>query len=52
MQYVLAFVVLAFLVALTTLAVTSRLTVRSCCAVADPARDLRMRGAFDERRDI
>lgn len=53
MQFVLAFVVLAFIVAITTLAVTGRLKVRSCCAVADPSRDLRMRGAFDdERRDV
>lgn len=53
MQYVLAFVVLAFLVAIRTLAVTGRLTDRSCCAVAAPSRDLRMRAAFDnERLDV
>lgn len=48
MQFVLAFVVLAFIVAITTLGLTGRLKVGSCCAVADPSRDLRMRGAFED----
>lgn len=29
-------------------AVTGRVKVRSCCAVADPRRDLRMRAAFTD----
>jgi hypothetical protein len=29
-------------------AITGRLRLGSCCAVADPARDLRMRAAFED----
>ncbi len=48
MQYVLGSLVLTFLVTLTALAVTGRLVLRSCCTIADPSRDLRMRAAFDD----
>lgn len=48
MQLVLGSLVLTLLVTITALAVTGRLVLRSCCTIADPSRDLRMRAAFDD----
>lgn len=47
MAYVLGIVAGAFLVVLVLAAVTGRLRLGSCCAVADPSKDLRMRAAFE-----
>jgi hypothetical protein len=43
--------VLLFLVALVYGGLTGRVRMTSCCAVADPARDLRMRAAFEDDDD-
>jgi hypothetical protein len=48
MAYVFAVPVLLFLVALAYGGLTGRVRLSSCCAVADPARDLRMRAAFED----
>jgi hypothetical protein len=45
MTYVIGGLVLAATLALAVGALTGRVRARSCCAVADPRRDLRMRGA-------
>jgi hypothetical protein len=42
---VLGVVVLALLAILVLGAVTGRVQMRSCCSIADPRRDLRMRSA-------
>jgi hypothetical protein len=42
-RYVVAAPIVLFLVLLLVGAVTGRVRVRTCCAVADPARDARMR---------
>lgn len=39
---------LLFLVVLVYGGLTGRVRMSSCCGVADPRKDLRMRGAFDE----
>jgi hypothetical protein len=51
MQYVFGVPVLLFLVALVYGGLTGRVRMTSCCAVADPATDLRMRGAFEGEDD-
>jgi hypothetical protein len=51
MQYVFGVPVLLFLVALVYGGLTGRVRMTSCCAVADPARDLRMRAAFEDDDD-
>lgn len=48
MAYVVAIPVLVFVVALLYGGLTRRVHLSSCCAAADPARDLRMRDAFEE----
>lgn len=48
MIYVLGGAVAMFLFVLLFAAATGRLRLRSCCNVADPAKDLRMRAAFDD----
>ncbi len=48
MQYVFGIPALLFLIALVYGGLTGRVRLTSCCAVADPRRDLRMRGAFDD----
>ncbi|MCA1696709.1 MAG: hypothetical protein LC749_19415 [Actinobacteria bacterium] len=48
MVIALGVVVAVFLALLLVGTVTGRVTVKSCCAVADPRRDLRMRDAFPE----
>jgi hypothetical protein len=48
MEYVVGIPVLVFLLALVYGGVTGRVRLSSCCAVADPRRDLRMRGAFED----
>ena len=47
MVIVLGVLVVVFLAALLIGAVTGRVKITSCCAVADPRCDARMRGAFD-----
>jgi hypothetical protein len=47
MAYVFGVPVLLFLVALAYGGLTRRVRLSSCCGVADPARDLRMRAAFE-----
>lgn len=49
--YVIAALVVVFLAGLILAAVTGRVQVRSCCAIADPAKDLRIRAAFADARD-
>jgi hypothetical protein len=44
--YIVAGVVVLFLVVIVAAAATGRARVQSCCGVADPAKDLRMRAAF------
>ena len=51
MQYVFGVPVLLFLVAIVYGGLTGRVRMTSCCAVADPARDLRMRAAFEDDDD-
>lgn len=46
MQYVLGGLVLLFLLATLWGATAGRLKASSCCSIADPSRDLRMREAF------
>lgn len=48
MVYVLGSLAALFLVWVVVGAVTGRVEVRSCCAVADPRRDARMRAAFED----
>ena len=48
MQWVVGLPVIALVVALAVGLVTGRVRARSCCSVADPRRDLRMAGAFDD----
>jgi hypothetical protein len=42
---------IAFVAFLVVGALTGRVTMQSCCSVADPRRDLRMRAAFDDEDD-
>lgn len=49
--YLVAAALVAFLLALVAGALTGRVRVRSCCAGADPAKDLRMRAAFTDESD-
>jgi hypothetical protein len=46
--YVFGIPALVFLVLLVYGGITGRVRLSSCCAVADPRRDLRMRGAFED----
>lgn len=48
MQYVFGGAAIFFLVLFVVGAATGRVTWRSCCAIADPRQDLRMRGAFED----
>ncbi|WP_191908018.1 hypothetical protein [Nocardioides cynanchi] len=48
MEYVFGVPVLLFLLALVYGGLTGRVRLGSCCAVADPAKDLRMRAAFED----
>jgi hypothetical protein len=48
MTILLAVLVLVFLVVLAVGALTGRVRGGSCCAAADPRRDLRMRDAFTD----
>ena len=48
MPYVLAALVVLALLALGVAGLTGRLRAASCCALADPRRDARMRGAFKD----
>ena len=48
MVYVLGGLAALFLVLVVVGAVTGRVEVRSCCTVADPRRDARMRAAFED----
>ncbi len=46
-EYLIGGLVIAFLVVLVLGAVTGRVKSRSCCSIADPRQDLRMRAAFE-----
>ena len=48
MAYVFGIPTLVFLVVLVYGGLTGRIRLSSCCTVADPKRDLRMRGAFED----
>jgi len=48
MQYVIGGLLTLFLLGLIMAVATGRLRLRSCCSTADPANDLRMRGAFED----
>lgn len=48
MTYVLGAIVVAFLGWLVVGSLLGKVRVTGCCAIADPRRDARMRGAFDE----
>jgi hypothetical protein len=48
MAYVFGVPVLLFLLTLAYGGLTGRVRLTSCCAVADPRRDLRMRAAFED----
>lgn len=48
MAYVFGIPSVLFLVVLVYGGLTGRVRLTSCCAVADPRRDLRMRAAFEE----
>ena len=48
MAYVFGIPCVLFLVFLVYGGLTGRVRLTSCCAVADPRRDLRMRAAFEE----
>jgi hypothetical protein len=50
MVEVLGAVVAVFGVLLVVGGITGRIKVSSCCGIADPRNDLRMRGAFDDDR--
>ena len=49
--HILVIALLALLVLLVVGGLTGRVQARSCCAVADPRLDLRMRAAFDDDND-
>ena len=48
MAYVFGIPALVLLVALVYGGLTGRVRLSSCCAVADPRKDLRMRAAFED----
>jgi hypothetical protein len=50
-RYLLAALVILPVLVLVVGAATGRVRVRSCCAPTDPAKDLRMRGAFEDEAD-
>ncbi len=50
MEYVLGGLVALFFVTLLVAVVTGRVRMRSCCSIADPAKDLRMRAAYEDHR--
>lgn len=51
MAWLFAVPVIVFLVLLIVGGLTRRVKVRSCCGVADPRHDLRMRDAFLDEAD-
>lgn len=51
MTDVLGGLVALFLVALLVAGVTGRVRMRSCCSIADPAKDLRMPAAYEDGPD-
>ncbi len=52
MAYVFGIPALVFLVLLVDGGLTGRVRLTSCCAVADPRRDLRMRAAFEDEDPV
>ncbi len=48
MVYIAGGVVALVLAAMVTASLTGHLRMRSCCSIADPANDLRMRAAFED----
>lgn len=51
MVYVLGIVAVAFVVLLAVGVLSRRVRLNSCCSMADPRHDARMRDAFLEERD-
>lgn len=49
MRYLVAAPIVAGMVALAVGALSGRVRARSCCAVAEPMRDLRMTGAATDQ---
>ncbi|WP_157439478.1 hypothetical protein [Aeromicrobium sp. Root344] len=47
MPYVIGALAVGFLALLIVGALTGRVRMSACCTVADPRRDLRMRGAYE-----
>jgi len=47
MEYVVGAFVVVLVLILVIGALTRRIDVTTCCSLADPARDLRMRAAFE-----
>ena len=47
MEYVAGALVILLVLILVIGALTRRIQVTSCCSLSDPARDLRMRAAFE-----
>lgn len=47
MEYVAGAVVVVLVLLLVIGTLTGRVQVTTCCSLADPARDLRMRAAFE-----
>jgi len=45
MRYFLGGLVIAFMIAMLLGALTGRVRAKSCCRIADPSQDSRMRGA-------
>ena len=48
MPYVIAALAVGFLAFVVIGTLSGRIRMSACCAVADPSRDLRMRGAHDD----
>jgi hypothetical protein len=48
MAYVFGIPTLVFLVVIVYGGLTGRIRLSSCCTIADPRKDLRMRGAFED----
>jgi len=51
MPYAIGVVAIVVFIATTWAALSGRLRLTSCCSIADPANDLRMRAAFAPDRD-
>jgi hypothetical protein len=52
MPYVIGVLAALFLGFMIVGALTGRLRMSACCAIADPSRDLRMRDAFEGQPEL